>query len=52
MDTTVCAVPLFGSGALLHDDLFFSVSVGTYVPFLTFQKAPVGNGRLGHLVHA
>ena len=48
------ATLLFGSGALLHDE-FFSGSVGENVPSLFFpssqQKASVGNGRFGYLVH-
>ena len=48
------AVPLFGSGASLLDDLFFWLS-RRKCPLFTFpssqQKALVGNGRLGYLVH-
>ena len=55
MDITMCTVLLFGSGALLHDDLF-SLAQSAQMCFFIFsssqQKVLVGSGHLGHLVHA
>ena len=49
------AVPLFGSGALLHMISFLWLSRRICAFFIfssSQQKALVGNRRLGHLVHA
>ena len=55
MDATLCAVSLFRSRASLHDGLF-SLAQSEHMRslrFFSFQRnVLVGNGHLGHLVHA